>query len=195
MRLCGLLATLGLLLAAAPALAAEDIEVPEKAGFRHERTQIGFPASIGEMDRNWVRDFGTGQYDVAALYQTDDQATFLTLYVYRAGLPDTSIWFDRLVSVMTAREGFHPASQASLEPALYRPAGSDTPTGLALAYDLAPGQPNTATGAILFPHGPWLIKLRATSSSMDAAELSRLLGEVERTLTPVSYTHLRAHET
>lgn len=182
MRLAGLLAATGLALASVTASAAEEIEVPADKPFLHERTQITFPQRLGGMDRGWVRDVGTGQYDVSALYQTADGATFVSLFVYRAGLPDVSIWFDRARDTMAAREGFEPATHASLVPAPYRPAGSDTPTGLALAYDIAPGQPYTATGAMLFPHGPWLIKLRATSSDMDAAQIAQLMAEIERSL-------------
>ncbi|HYD24302.1 MAG TPA: hypothetical protein VEB68_05865 [Croceibacterium sp.] len=182
MRFHLLVGTLGLLMAAGPALAVDDIAVAEDAAFDHQRTQISFPPNLEGMDRKRVRDFGTEQHDVAAMYETDDQATFLTLYVYRAGLPDASLSFDRLIRVMAAREGFLPAGTGSLVPTTFRPTGSATSTGLAIAYDLAPGQPNSATGALLFPHGSWLIKLRATSSALDASQLGQLLRRVEASL-------------
>jgi len=182
MRSTTLLAATCLALASVPVAAAEEIEVPPDAPFIHERTSIVFPPRLGDLHRRWVRDYGSAQYDVSAIYEAADGDTFLSFYVYRAGLPEASLWFDRLATIMAEREGFRPASHASLEPAAYRPAGSEAPIGLALAYDIAPGQPYTATGAILFPHGPWLIKLRATSSSKNADEIAQLLAETERSL-------------
>jgi hypothetical protein len=177
-----LLAAACLLLAAGPAQAVEDIAVAEEAAFQHERTRISFPPNVEGMDRKWVRDFGTNQHDVAAIYETEDQSTFLTVYVYRAGLPDASLSFDRLAGVMAEREGFLPATAASLAPATFRPTGREALTGLILTYDLASGQPNKATGALLFPHGSWLVKLRATSSALDAVQLGQLLRRVEASL-------------
>jgi hypothetical protein len=178
----GLLGALALLVGPAPAFAVEDIPVDEGAGYRHERTDITFPSELGGMPRNWLRDFGADRYDVAAIYESADKSTFLSVYVYRAGLPDTSLWFDRLVPIMAEREGSRPAADATLTPAPFTPTGSDTATGLALAYDTAPEERYKATGALIFPHGPWLIKFRATSARLDAEAIAQLLKEVESSL-------------
>lgn len=146
MRSTTLLAATCLALASVPVAAAEEIEVPPDAPFIHERTSIVFPPRLGDLHRRWVRDYGSAQYDVSAIYEAADGDTFLSFYVYRAGLPEASLWFDRLATIMAEREGFRPASHASLEPAAYRPAGSEAPIGLALAYDIAPGQPTPPLG-------------------------------------------------
>ncbi len=159
MRSTTLLAATCLALASVPVAAAEEIEVPPDAPFIHERTSIVFPPRLGDLHRRWVRDYGSAQYDVSAIYEAADGDTFLSFYVYRAGLPEASLWFDRLATIMAEREGFRPASHASLEPAAYRPAGSEAPIGLALARLLTDagsmtGSSHRAGGAGMFDTVP-----------------------------------------
>lgn len=151
------------------ALAAAALALPAAAhaDWSHKDSGVGLPDRVGTMQRSGERDISNGQkVDVYVQYGTDSEP--VTLYVYRSSHPNPALWFDRTRAAMAGRlASVDPAKQ----PRAFTLGGSPTPNGLREEFALTDA-PWTATAVALIQAGEWMVKLRVTSQTLDAAGVS-----------------------
>lgn len=149
------------------------IAAPAGEAWRHDPTGMAVPATLAGLPRGDMLDLSGGkQLDVMAQYGTPE-TTELTLYLFRPGLMDASIWFDRIETQVRNRPVY----------------GTTTPTGPLVAFtapgaagasalrrSYLPGKPPYAgTAAALMPFGRWLVGLRISSTTLAPAEIDAQL--------------------
>lgn len=149
------------------------ISVDTGKDWRHGLTGTVFPARIGDFSRQDIADYGDQKLDILATYDQPETKTTATLYLYRAGMPDASIWHDRIVKVM-AMGRLGAADVPKLQTTVFTPAGQGANSGIRSVIPLA-GKAFTASGLAVFPHDDWLIVVRMSSRTAPAADLDRML--------------------
>lgn len=153
---------------AAAAIALSIVAVPAAAQWRHERSGVTLPDTIGDLRRGAERQIAQDGSDTIIQYGTDDEP--VTLYVYRASFPNPALWFDRTLAAMRTNVG----SFDTPTPQPFTLGTGTAPNGLRAAFPVT-GQRWKATAVAIAQHGEWLVKARATSSTLDAAGTARRL--------------------
>ena len=165
--------------AAAPAHAqSTPITADIAADWQHPLSGATFPvrlgpAQLGAFARESMEDYGTQQLDISGTYQQPQTRTTATLYVYRAGLPDASIWHDRIKAVIAAGRLGTPDFTKAIT-TLFTPAGHGANSGIRSAVPMT-GKTATSSGVSVFPHDDWLVVVRMTSYTLSAADLDTAL--------------------
>ncbi|KQM61339.1 MULTISPECIES: hypothetical protein [unclassified Sphingomonas] len=170
------------MMTAAP-VAAQQIGAPVDAKpgrpYRFKQSGITAPAELDGMRRADVRQLGTDELDVFAVYQDGPDA--ITVYVYRSLSGGVPVWFDRArASIEQRREMF--GNVTPVVPTTFTPPGQSSASGLMAGWTLNKA-PYRGTALAILPVGEWLVKVRYSSSKMDgaavAARIPAVLGALE----------------
>lgn len=128
------------------------------------------PPRSGSFTRGEISDSGEAELDVQTQFDMDGSRTRATLYLFKTGVPDTALWFDRADAAISLRAdwGAVPVAEGPQPFALPgRPAA-----GLYLAYRLPDSGDWRSTAVALAPlQDGWLVKVRISSADMDAEQL------------------------
>lgn len=177
-----------LALSALPASAQEDTPAvtqeaqPELPGdtedWTHQATGMAFPVALSGFRRAEIRPL-MGFNNFAASYLDQSTDSEATIYVFRAGIPDLSIWADRSASAMLQR--FRPVSDRVLIETFDPPNSAGPDSGFRIVAAVESGdQKSTALG--IYRHDDWIVKLRMSSRAVDetalAERMQALLGEL-----------------
>ena len=186
LRRCGLLlgAVLAFAGASAPAGAqVEDILIAADEDWQHAWTGMTFPAQVGPYERRAVTKFEERDTNMGARYFAADTGTILSIYVYRPGHPDPSIWHDRAITALLLNSRMGPFDPESLSVSAFVPSGGGAPSGIRSVLD---GKGDyRSTGVALYRAGEWLIKLRLSSRMLSAEALDEELVRILEGLPPV----------
>jgi hypothetical protein len=156
-----------------------EIAAPAGAPWKHAQTGITLPSSLLGIARGAIDDNSSSEIDVFAGYD-NDQATVITLYVFRPALASVPMWFDRSESQVLMRDVYGNATPVAA-PVAFAPPGGKTASGLRRIY--LPGKgPYKSTGLAIMPMGEWLVAVRISSQQFDAAALDAKLDEVIKAL-------------
>jgi hypothetical protein len=128
-------------------------------------------------------DFSNAQYDVAAVYGGIQGGDEVTVYFYRAGLPDVSLWAGPVTQVMRTRQGFEPFDRSEATIHFVAPEGSDIASGMRMTYATRGGR-ISSTGVALMQRGDWLFKIRASSLESNVGELNSLIDRIMNSFPP-----------
>lgn len=174
MRLLSTILSVVILAASAPAASQlRTLDVPPDKGWQHARTGLILMGTLGDFQRASLRDNGTFELDVIATYRTADQKSTASIFLYRPGVLDVPLWFDRSHTVMLRNRDIKVG--APIGPVTrFVPPGSKTQSALRIVYPIA-GQPSSATGLVMIPFGEWLVAVRLTSDTMEPAALDAAL--------------------
>ncbi len=154
------------------------IAVPADAAYDHAPSGLEAPATVGGFQRESVTRFGEGDFNVWATYQDRATGTTATVYFYRTGLSNVSIWADRAVAAMTENPQFAGIAPDQAIAGTYTPVnGSGADTGYRSVFPISDSQ-FTATGLAIHAQDAWLVKIRMSSRSLDAAALDERLGQL-----------------
>lgn len=160
-----------------PVPTARTLEVPANSAWQHAETELILPPRLADLRRTWIRDLGQDELDIVAEYRGDN-GMVATVYLFKSGLPDPSIWFDRALFMLQARAA---GRSGTAVPAAtpFTPAGRTGGGGLLTALDVGGG----GTALAVVPAAPrFLLKVRISAAGSNAArvraDLTRLLGEV-----------------
>jgi hypothetical protein len=148
-----------------------DLNIKQGKVFEHKESGIVFPAIIGGHERRSGKSYHQDGLNISMQYNPLDESEFLSLYVYRASSGVVPIWFDRAYDAILNRPSFGVAS-AVASPESFTPPKQTVASGLQTLFELSNG-PYKATGLMLFQHGEWYIKVRATSKSRSPDELKK----------------------
>ena len=149
--------------------------VPNDNGWQHARTGLVLWGKFGAFERDDLRDNGTGELDISTTYRTADRKTTATIYLYRPGLVDVPLWFDRSHTAVLLNPTIKASGPANV--VRFAPPGSATQSALRVVYPVA-GRAGSATGLAMIPFGEWLVKVRLTSDAMEPAALDAALLDV-----------------
>ncbi|XJJ60061.1 hypothetical protein WBP06_07315 [Novosphingobium sp. BL-8H] len=178
-RLCAglfITAITGLAFAPAPALADPKV-LSDKAGkeWRHKETKLALPGSFGRFTLESVKDWTDSQSDIVATYRDRSTDTLLSVFLFRAGLADVSIWQDRIISTVRANGGGLgnvDGNETRLTP--FTPRDGVAGSGSIAAFHLTGGNSQTS-GSAVAPFGDWLVAMRMSSGSLDEQALFNAL--------------------
>ncbi len=164
-----------LALAAPAAGQMRSLGVPNDKGWQHAQTGIILWGKFSTFERDDLRDNGTAELDISTTYRTADRKTTATIFLYRPGLVDVPLWFDRSHTAVLLNPTIKASGPANV--VRFAPPGSATQSALRVVYPIA-GRTDAATGLAMIPFGDWLVKVRLTSDAMDPAALDAALLEV-----------------
>jgi hypothetical protein len=170
-----------LLVGAVPAAAqqsdAGDLAVSPTEPWRHAPSGMILPPGEGGLTRARIRDAGGDGGDVNASYVDRGEGMIALVYIYRTMTPDVSIWFDRaLAQIMLTTDQAPPAISGFTRP------GASAASGLRAALaDNISGMRSTAIAVA--PLGPWLVKVRMGSRTLEPAALAERLDSFVAALT------------
>jgi hypothetical protein len=163
-----------LVAATAPASAQlRSLNVPNDKGWQHAQTGLILMARLGEFQRTDLADNGTSELDVAATYQIGGEASTASVYLYRPGIDDLPMWFDRSLYLMGVNDRIQVGAPIGAITRFALP-GSNIESGLRSVYTLN-NNPEGATGLAIAPLGAWLVAIRLTSQRMNPTKLDATL--------------------
>lgn len=174
-RVAAVLSAAALLLSM-PVTAQRQIETLPGEAWIHEASGFGFAPRVGGFDRLRLTDYGKSESDISFGYRDASTGTVATIYVFRAGLPDVMVWGDRAEeSILTNASRFYgDTDRAKRRWSAFSPWPNSRNTGLRVVYPLS-GKGLKATGLAMARHGEWLIKVRMSSSVLDAEQIEERL--------------------
>ncbi|WP_267381178.1 MULTISPECIES: hypothetical protein [unclassified Sphingomonas] len=169
MRIHTLIASAALLIAASTAaFAARDLPVPVDKGWQHADTGLILPATLDGMARDKLADNGTAERDVYADFRSADKATNVTIFLFHPAIDDVAMWFDRAQSVILSRDVYGGVTASGIAPMPFAPPRATTASGLRQAYTPT-ARAIRGTALAVMPLGEWLVAVRASSTTLDAA--------------------------
>lgn len=96
-----------------------------------------------------------------------------TVYLYRSSFPNPALWFPMTRAAMVINMHGLPPSQS--DPIPLKVGGASAPNGLRWVTPLPESARARATGVAIIQVGEWILKLRITSGTLDAAGVARRL--------------------
>jgi hypothetical protein len=180
MRALRPLLIMGLALVAQAASAQQQprlVTASASAPWKHGLTNLVLPAEAAGLVRGEIRDSTAGELDVFTPYVDPARETLAMVYVYRTGVPDVAIWFDRAAWGMRSAPGHGLNDAAVPPPSPFARPGASAPSGLRLAMDV-PGPGFKSTALAIAPLGSWLVKVQMSSMRLSGAELDAKLDAV-----------------
>jgi hypothetical protein len=190
-RIAGALAAIvGLALFPAAAISPQTpVPVELDAPFVHGPSGITVPARIGRFARVSVTDYAGDQLNIGIQLREESKETFLTLFIYRAAMPNVSVWGDFSALKMVNNPSIGAAVDGSFFLGRFTPPNDSGADSGLHARALLEGAQQSSTGMSIFAHDDWIVKLRATSNALSESEITALMGEVLSGLTmPTSET-------
>ncbi len=166
-----LLMALGL--AVSPTAASTETKtaaILEDQSWQHEQSMALFPALAAGMPLQQIQTVQEPQLDVILKYQSEDSDTRLTFYIYRPAINNLPLWFDVADSTLQDNIDFLSETQ-DRNFRIFTPPGQSNASGMLVTYALASDR-FSSTGLAMAPIGPWLIKLRYTSTGLTPAKLA-----------------------
>lgn len=142
------------------------LEVPATASWKHALTDMILPSRPVGFARSVIADNTEEELDIIAQYEAEDATA--TVYLYRTGIPDAALWFDRATATMTRSPRW--GVKGPIVPETFARPGATAESGL-LAAVPASGEAWRSTGVAIAPLGDWLVKMRMSSETLDAAAL------------------------
>ena len=177
MRCLSWLISAALLAVASPASAGwRPLDVPNDKGWQHARTGLILMAKLGDFQRARLADNSTSELDVAATYYNADKSATADIYLYRPGIVDLPMWFDRSHYAMGMNDHFKLGAPFGSITRFALP-GSTVESGLRVVH-FRSDKPTGATGLAMAPLGDWLVAIRLTADVADAPKLEAMLADL-----------------
>lgn len=151
------------------------LEVPNDKGWQHAQTGIILMSKLGGFQRAALRDNGKSELDISATYYGGNKVDTASIYIYRPGIPNLPMWFDRSHYAMTVNTDIKIGTPI-LPITRFAPPGTTIESGLRVTYALKDSDKG-GTGLAMVPIGDWIVAVRISSPTMRASELDAVLLE------------------
>ncbi|MCC2978132.1 hypothetical protein LK533_15835 [Sphingomonas sp. PL-96] len=155
----------------AAAQQVEELKVSSDEPYAHDLSGLRLPATLARAPRNKAVTIGGDLLDVSANYESPDRAELLSLYVYRQASGALPVWFDRARWSIEHRPNVYGKPVAAVGGPSFVPPRQQTASGLIATYTLNKNA-YRSTGVAILPFGNWLVKLRYSSKTLEAASLA-----------------------
>jgi hypothetical protein len=167
-------AGLAILIFAAADVEARELNVPMTAGWKHAATGVILMAKIEGIPRTRLSDSTDSERDVLAAYSAPEDGLTVSIFIFRPGIADVPLWFDRAQTTLVASEQFKNNIVALGEPVAFAAAGSSSASSLRQTYAVQRG-PFRSTGVVAVPLGDWIVTVRMSSEKLAAEALDARL--------------------
>ncbi|WP_242137552.1 hypothetical protein [Sphingomonas sp. TREG-RG-20F-R18-01] len=164
-------------LAVATPAVARDLQVPADKGWQHAQTGLVLMSRLAGMRRTGLSDSTQGEQDVAAQFAAPDGSVQATLYLFHPDVADVSLWFDRSQLALRRRDIFRNATAATAQPIGFAAAGAHAATSLRQLF-ATPGSALSSTGLAIVPLGEWVVSIRISATTLNAAQLDTRLQQL-----------------
>lgn len=175
---------------AMPAFARTTIELPADQSWEHQWTNMEFPAEIIGLNNRRITQFEDKEGNVSAQYFDDDYQTVVSIYIFRPGNPDPSIWHDRGIAAIQANERMGPFDLDSRDTRQFVPPGGTTASGILSVFGGSGEYKSTAVA--LFRADAWLVKIRVSSVAWAQERMSSEVDAIIRQLPEMVGVHEQA---
>lgn len=150
-----------MLLATAPAIAQDR--------WSHPASGASFAKVFEGQSLVEQRDLGTPN-DMVVDFESNAGLESTTFYIFQASVPNARLWFDRAMPVVA---NDIPMAMFDAGPVEKIAAfGSPAPNALRQIFTARQEGPFKSTALVVAQSGPWIVKMRATSASLDRAGLA-----------------------
>ncbi len=156
------------------------IPAPADQPYRFKHSGLTIPATLEDMPRKAIDQFGTDELDVFANFERGSDG--ITIYVYRNVSGAVPIWFDRASASVETRRDMYGTATASGPAIAFTPPGQSVASGLMGTWSVTK-PPYRGTGLALMPMGDWLVKVRYSSATLDGAGIAARLPAILAALT------------
>ncbi|KQU48135.1 hypothetical protein ASG67_12395 [Sphingomonas sp. Leaf339] len=168
---------LAVALATSTAASARDLAVPAGKGWQHAASGLVLLPTLAGLTRTGLSDNGTAERDVIAQFADADEAVQATIFLFSPAEASVPLWFDRAETAMLGRTAFKGATPLTPAAIAFAPPGSTIQSALRRGYVVPVGPfPTTAIAAI--PSGDWLVVIRISGKTTDAAALDAVLSRL-----------------
>lgn len=155
---------------------AEEIVIAPDKDWQHAWTAMTFPSRIDAYERRELTQFEDRETNMGARYFAANTGTMLSIYIYRPGQPEPSIWHDRAITALLYNTRMGPFDLDTLKVSTFVPSGGSAPSGIRSVLEGAGDY--RSTGTALYRAGDWLIKLRISSSRLPVEALDHELARI-----------------
>jgi hypothetical protein len=197
-RLLALTASVAMIvgIASTPVSARQvELAINDDEAWDHSLTDLALPTAAAGFDRIAVLAIGDGELDVSGQYSHEASGSIATIYIYRPGFADVSIWHDRAVKSIAAANYFGRIDMDKARTTLFAAAPDATPNS-AIRTVLPLEKGYNSTGVALAPYGDWFVKIRLSSKTYSMDELDAKMAEIFSSLSlpagsslhPAAYT-------
>ncbi|MBH0113135.1 hypothetical protein I5E68_09275 [Novosphingobium sp. YJ-S2-02] len=155
-----------------PAL-CDPIVAPVDAEWYHGLTGYAFEPEVAGFARLEIQDLGKAQLDISSTYSDEATQTEATVYLFHAGLADASVWHDRILATMASGK-LGTLGTAAANTTIFTPPSGQPDAGIRTVAPLS-GESARSTGVAIYPFADWLLAVRMTSHSLQAADLDTRL--------------------
>lgn len=150
------------------------IDVPAASAWQHAATGMILPSRSAGVTRAQIRDATDGELDVTTTYEDPAGDLITTVYLFQTMLPAAPMWFDRALTALVANPQFALDQSIPAVPISFTPPKASAASGLRASLGVNSGG-FRSTAVALAPLGPWMVKLRMSSRSLDRAALDQRL--------------------
>lgn len=142
----------------------------------HDRSGLTLPATLAGFTREDSKQFDKEGYNVGVRFSDKASGSWADLFIYRAAPASVAVWGDRATSGMFANPMLGEVDIATVRIARFTPPnGAGDKSGLRV---VTPTKGElTSSGLAIYLHDGWLVKLRMSSQTMDAATMEARIGE------------------
>lgn len=134
----------------------------------HAASGAVFPERFEAQRIKERRDLGTPNDSVIDYEGDGIEST--TIYIFRATVPHARLWFDRAVPIVGNQIPLDKFTPGPVEKTAVF--GSTAPNALRQLFTTSVAGPFKATTLLVAQAGPWIVKVRATSASLDGPALA-----------------------
>ncbi|WP_447760988.1 hypothetical protein [Sphingopyxis panaciterrae] len=153
------------------ASAQQPLPVQAGTAWMHAHSGITIPATLGDLARMRATSFVEPQLDISQNFGSSDGQQQLTIYIFRNTNGSVPLWFAQAQRAITMRDDLKNPALA-IPPVAFTPPGRAAGSGLKAVFAPTGVEGVRSTGVALFAVGDWYVKLRATSATLSASELS-----------------------
>jgi hypothetical protein len=171
-----------LMLGNASPLTAEEPAARALSVWSHDLSGLTLPVTLAGFERGSSKQFDDAGYNVGVTFRDNATGSWADLYIYRAAPASVAIWGDRAAAGMFANPMLGEVDVNAVQVARFTPPGNaGANSGLRIVTPVK-GE-LTASGLAIYVHDGWLVKLRMSSRTLDAAALDARMVEFVAGLT------------
>lgn len=172
----GWVAAAGLLLLGAATAGAQQrmLEVPATASWQHAVTGFIAPPKVAGLVRTKIADSTNEELDVAVAYGSAGDGVHADVYLFKPGLYDLPVWFDRAMTAIRSQPQYGIAGEPVAAAVAFARPGAAAKSGLRAVMPIHYGDYKSSAVALL-PMDGWLVTVRMSSTAADPAEVDARL--------------------
>ncbi|WP_027441985.1 hypothetical protein [Erythrobacter cryptus] len=161
----------GALFGGAPVVAEDNGSAARPvATWSHDRSGLTLPAALAGFERGDSEQFDEDGYNIGIAFGDPATGSWADLYIYRAAPASVAVWADRAAAGMFANPILGDVNVNAVKVTRFTPPNrAGEKSGLRI---VTPTKGDlTASGLALWLHDGWLVKLRMSSKTLEAAAL------------------------